>query len=542
MLRISRKILAPLALVVLVITWLASGCSANSSNNNSEALGPGSSGGSGNPGAFGSSGGDDGSADDSSGSLGGGGGSGMISAGFHADSGGAPAPTCNGTTGWQCAVDKSCAKGSPTTVTGRVFDPAGANPLYGAVVFIPNVVSQLPAITPGTKSCNTCDASIGDYVAVAVTDADGKFTLTGVPTGNGVPITVQMGKWRKTTAVNITDSCATTAISDGTIRLPGNHMEGDMPQMALLTGGCDDLACFLINIGIDPAEFSAPQGGGRLDIYQGVAGATLSTGTAGNCGLGAAGCPLWSSKQSFEYYDIAILSCECGEQTNTNESTAGYQNLTDWLNEGGKVFASHYHYTWFKNNPDPKIQAVATWLGSSIATGMGDYDINNVSTFPKGVVFGEWLNNVGALASNGTPPTIACQSVASSVSTVNASTTEEWIYAPTGGGATSGAGSGEAGTGPQVKYLSFDTPIGGVPPAADAGEQSGPQYCGKAVFTDLHTSSTLLSTVMSVPSGCKQAKLTPQQAALEFLFFDLSACVTDDSKPPPPPPPPMMPQ
>jgi hypothetical protein len=536
MTRISRKILAPLALLVVVITWLASGCGSNNNGSNSQALGPGSSGG-GNPGSFGS---DDGSTDDggTSGLLGGGG-SGTISAGFGADSGGAPPPTCNGTTGWKCAV-KNCDGGSPTTVTGRVFDPAGANPLYGAVVFVPNIVSQLPAITPGTKTCNTCDASIGDYVAVAQTDADGKFTLTGVPTGNGIPITVQMGKWRKTTAVNITDSCATTAISDGTIRLPGNHMEGDMPQMALLTGGCDDLACFLINIGIDPAEFSAPHAGGRLDIYQGVAGATLSSGTAGNCGLGAGGCP-----QSFEYYDIAILSCECGEQTNTNESTAGYTNLTNWLNEGGKVFASHYHYTWFKNNPDPAIAAVATWLGSSIATGAGDYDINNVSTFPKGVVFGEWLNNVGALASNGTPPTIACQSVASSVSSVNTATTEEWIYSPAGAAAsTTGGGTAtDAGNGAQVKYLSFDTPIGGLPPSPDAGvEQSGPQYCGKAVFTDLHTSSTLLSTVMSVPSGCKQAKLTPQQAALEFLFFDLSACVTDDSKPLPPPPPPQMPQ
>jgi hypothetical protein len=540
MMSIRRKVLAPLALVVVVVTSLASGCSAN--NNGSSALGPaaGSSGGaSSGGGAFG---GDD-AADDDSGNLGGGGGNGMISAGFRADSGGAPPPTCNGTTGWQCAVDASCDAGSKTTVTGRVFDPAGANPLYGAVVFIPNVVSQLPAITPGTKTCNTCDASIGDYVAVAQTDADGKFTLTDVPTGQGVPITVQMGKWRKTTAVNITNSCATTAIADGTIRLPGNHMEGDMPQMALLTGGCDDLACFLINIGIDPAEFSAPHGGGRLDIYSGVAGATLSNGTAGNCGIGAGGCPLWSSTQSFEYYDIAILSCECGEQTNTNESTAGYTNLANWLNEGGKVFASHYHYTWFKNNPDPNIAAVANWLGSSIATGSGDYDINNVSTFPKGVVFGEWLNNVNALASNGTPPTIACQSVASSVSTVNPATTEEWIYSPAGASAaTTGGGSGDAGTGPQVKYFSFDTPIGGVPPAADAGEQTGKQYCGKAVFTDLHTSSTLLSTVTSVPSGCKQAKLTPQQAALEFLFFDLSACVTDDSKPLPPPPPPQIPQ
>jgi hypothetical protein len=34
-----------------------------------------------------------------------------------------------------------------------------------------------------------------------------------------------------------------------------------------------------------------------------------------------------------------------------------------------------------------------------------------------------------------------------------------------------------------------------------------------------------------VPADCKAADLTSQQKALEFLFFDLSACVTDDTQP-----------
>ena len=34
-----------------------------------------------------------------------------------------------------------------------------------------------------------------------------------------------------------------------------------MPQMALLTGGLDDLGCFLTRMGIDAAEYSAPRGG-----------------------------------------------------------------------------------------------------------------------------------------------------------------------------------------------------------------------------------------------------------------------------------------
>jgi hypothetical protein len=337
--------------------------------------------------------------------------------------------------------------------------------------------------------------------------------------------------------------CKDNPVPDGTLRLPRNRKEGDVPEMALLTGGCDDMACFLLNIGIDANEFGAPHSGGRVDVYQGNSmplgvggsGPGLSNGTAGNCTTTS--CPLWASKASFEYYDMAIFSCQCAEMTTVSESNAAYTNLHDWLNEGGKVFASHYHYTWFKNNPDPKWVATATWLGSSIAAGMGTYDVD--TSFMKGATFAQWMGNVGALASNGPPPTITLTSVASSVSSVNTATTSRWIYDPS--------------TSPNdTKYLSFLTPIGGgiAPQPADGGAEGGasetPAYCGKAVFTDLHTSSGLFATAMNVPGDCKVAALTAQQKALEYLFFDLAACVAPEDKPTPmpppnpPPPPPLM--
>ncbi|MGD0530636.1 MAG: hypothetical protein ABSE49_36215, partial [Polyangiaceae bacterium] len=42
------------------------------------------------------------------------------------------------------------------------------------------------------------------------------------------------------------------------------------------------------------------------------------------------------------------------------------------------------------------------------------------------------------------------------------------------------------------------------------------------------------------PYECAQALLDPQEAALEFLFFDLSACITPDNNPPPGPPMPVI--
>jgi hypothetical protein len=445
-------------------------------------------------------------------------------------------PTCTGTTGWSCKVDKSCASGSQTTLTGKVFDPAGKNPLYNALVFVPNDPMTLPVITQGTKRCNTCDASVGDYVAIAQTKADGSFTLKGVPTGSGIPVTVQMGKWRRTVYLDstlATKNCATTAIPDGTIRLPRNKSEGDMPQIALLTGGCDDMACFLTGIGISTSEFTAPGGSGRVSVYQGqnltmTGGPTLSGGTAGDCTTSA--CPLWQSTASFEPYDIAMLSCECNEQK-ADKPASALTALTGWLNEGGKVFASHYQYYWFQSNPDANIAAVSTWnVGSTVAnptTATFDINNNNPNTFAKGVVFGEWLGNLtpSALASTGSPDTISLNDVATSSLVANTQTAETWITDPS----TS-----------DVKYLSFDTPIGGAPKPADAGaESTGKNYCGKAVFTDLHTGGSLLAMYSSVPAQCPtNATLSAQQAAVEFLFFDLSACVADDSQPPPPPPPP----
>jgi hypothetical protein len=447
--------------------------------------------------------------------------------------------TCMNGQGLACMVDTSCAANSQTTLTGKVYDPAGRNPLYDIIVFIPNDASTLPAITPGTHTCDTCDVSIGNYVAATITNYDGTFTLTGVPTGSAVPVTVQIGKWRRTVTVDIPNSCASNAANDGTLRLPRNRMEGDMPQMAVLTGGCDDLGCFLNGMGIDASEFSAPQGGGRLDVYQGVgengiggllggggggggSAATLSNGTAGNCAN--ASCPLWAGKSALEYYDIVLLSCECAENRQTKPA-AGQQALHDWLGEGGKVFASHYQYTWFRDSPATDFQGVAQWGNQGNADAVtnfpanGTYDVD--TSFPKGATFGQWLNLVGALEADGTPPTIKLNPVADSVVAVN-SPTLRWIYGPTNS--------------TDVKYMSFQTPIGGL--AAPDGGEGGPSYCGKAVFTDLHTGGETESTVASIPNGCPGGALSPQQKALEFLFFDLSACVSNDMKAPPAPGPP----
>ncbi len=442
-----------------------------------------------------------------------------------------------------CYVNTECPNSGHTTLTGKVYDPAGKVPIYNVIVFVPlyEGTGQLPVITPGTNTCNTCDVPVAKYVAVTTTDKDGAFTLTDVPTGMNVPLVVQIGKWRRTITVPKIADCKTTTMPDtgvGQARLPKNHMEGDMPQMALLTGGLDDLGCFLTRVGIDAAEYSAPGAGGRLDVYQGLSsepmaganpfggggglkGPGLSTGTAGDCTTTS--CPLWASKAAFEKYDIVLLACE-GDTFDPDENPdggfsygGGRSNVTkagkafmhDWLNEGGKVFATHFHYTWFKNSADPAFQGVATWLGSSVGSGTCNCSID--TSFPKGQTFNDWLSNVGAL----TGTTVALNGVAKSVSAVNPEVSR-WIY---------------DNTDSETKYMSFETPIGGTTVVDDAGVTSK-AYCGKAVFSDLHAGGTPSG---NVPGSCKDTALSAQEKALEFLFFDLASCVQDDKTPVQPP-------
>ena len=80
-------------------------------------------------------------------------------------------------------------------------------------------------------------------------------------------------------------------------------------------------------------------------------------------------------------------------------------------------------------------------------------------------------------------------------------------------------------------YFSFDTPIqtGPLPP-----DQTSYNYCGRAVFSDLHVGGDPSTSDSSPPpGGCDNTNLSPQERALEFMLFDLSSCVIPDTMAPP---------
>jgi hypothetical protein len=250
---------------------------------------------------------------------------------FDANDGSVSAATCR-----DAAVDLACfvPQGCTTSLTGHVYDPAGVNPIYDAVVFVPNdPAGAVPAITPGTGSgasaCGTCSVPIGRYVSAGLTDGSGAFHLTGVPATTNVPLVVQVGKWRREVFLPTVTACMENQVPAASSRLPRNQMEGSLPQIAVLTSIVDNFGCLLRDIGVDSKEYSGPGGGGRVEVFKGAAvgglgtisAPGLSAGTAGDCS-GDGGCSLWNTKADLERYDLVLLSCEGTEDLQTKPPQA----------------------------------------------------------------------------------------------------------------------------------------------------------------------------------------------------------------------------
>jgi hypothetical protein len=207
---------------------------------------------------------------------------------------------------------------------------------------------------------------------------------------------------------------------------------------------------------------------------------------------------LWADAATLKKYDVVLLPCEGNEWTRGPEAHA----LVDYTSAGGRVFITHYGYTWLHG---AAYAETASWQfhGHDDAPLPSDIDVS----FPKGKLFSYWLAVVDTTDAPGHLTIVeARQDVASTIAP-----SQRWISSPSPA---------------TLQHYTFNTPVG-----ADETAQ-----CGRVVFSDFHVSSGERNADLTVPfpASCKGLPMTRQEKALEFMLFDVTSCIQKDTDPLPP--------
>jgi hypothetical protein len=396
-----------------------------------------------------------------------------------------------------------CGSDPTTTVSGTVYDPSGTLPLYNVIVYVPN--SEVEPIDD-VLACEQCDAELsGSPLVVALTDTEGRFTLENVPVGNDIPLVMQIGKWRRQITIPSVTQCTDNPLTDPQLtRLAKSRTDGEkahLPRIALTTGGADPLFCLLRRIGIADEEFGIEGSDARVHFYTGANGSNrFDNGFGASPGATFTSGPnnLWTN--GWSNYDIVMMSCEGDEQATFKNGKRA--NLLNYLDSGGRVFGTHYHYNWLQGDAPAALQQVAQFTSTFNTFDNELVDID--TTFPKGQALADWMSFVDGSSPAGQFRVRDGRRHTTSVSQA----ARVWVRYLT-----------------NTIYFTFNTPLG-VPEE---------EQCGKMVFSDIHVSGAAGSPSAAFPGACNNTPLTEQEKALIFLLFDLSSCITPDDEPPPVP-------
>jgi hypothetical protein len=301
--------------------------------------------------------------------------------------------------------------------------------------------------------------------------------------------------------------------------MPKNKSEGDIPKIAVVTGSADGMECVFWKMGVDAAEFTNPSGTGRINLYKGSgvdkngvntgAGAKIDTNTPSETALflkdAQGNIPL-------NKYDVAVLSCQgsnfgersSGSSVSYQPSLAYWSDIVKYANTGGRIFASHYAYTYLRAGGSANaFRGTANWaIDSDSDTSFLATIITDPTRNPKGQAFADWMNLV-AKSSMTTSSSLNIvdprKDVASLVSPSQAWMEVDW--------------DNNASTAANPLHYTFNTPVG-----VD-------NSCGRVVFSDFHVSKS--DETKAFPTSCgTRTTFTAQEKILEYMLFDLSACVT----------------
>ncbi len=455
-----------------------------------------------------------------------------------------------------CDAIPDCSKEPQETILeGRVVSPGRADDDTGNQVGVPNAivyilrndeVGDLPDIPTGIPedgtACDRCeDQDLGPVLAGAVTDATGHWEIEGnIPVGVEFLLVVKAGKFRRAVTLTVPegDGCATTSLPttlpDSPTRLPRDMEDGlavNIPHIAITTGSIDAIECVFSKMGIDDNEFANPGTDGnasaRVHLYRGggddggdPGGAVIDDDTPQDS-------ELYSDAARMKSYDIVVADCEGGDwDSDFSQRDDWGINVLDYLNRGGRVFASHLSFSWLHENgtqPYRKADALTTGLAAAaswetnavginpnIDDGTGFISVGEPAASPRIDNFAEWMVNEGVTTAPDyqfdiTDPRSQANSLGPA--------TEQFVHCEGGDCQDEYA---------RVQQFSFNTPYGAPDEAA----------CGRLAYSGFHVNTNASSDAV-FPGHCA-GDLTDQEKVLLYMLFDLGACVGVDPPGPPP--------
>lgn len=474
-----------------------------------------------------------------------------------------------------CSFLPTCDETAPTRLSGRVVTPGRNDTDVGNQVGVPNAlvyilqndVDALPeigvGIPEGGTACDRCEdqqAQLGDVLFGAVTDATGAFTIEKyVPVGHEFTLVVKAGKFRRAVRVTVPEASACkdfalpTALPDNPTRLPRDSNDGlfvHIPKIAISTGQIDAMECVFSKLGLADSEFGNPGTDGsaaqRVHLYRGgnadePAGAALSADTPHSDAL-------YGTLERMQHYDMVVADCEgpSADKPGPNSEAAQYGvNVREYVNRGGRMFASHLSFSWLLDNGDQAyaeatpietgLAAAATWLQNAPnpTEGTGVVSIGSPNASPRIENFADWLVNEQVT----TQPDLSFGIVEPRNQVITLGEhSEEFIHCQepepavvdADAGPRPGPGGGGEATCDSIQQFSFNTPYGAPDEAS----------CGRVAYSSFHVAATAGGDGMDgtfaevvFPTHCA-GSLTDQEKVLLYMLFDLGACVGD---PPPPP-------
>ena len=263
----------------------------------------------------------------------------------------------------QCV--NTCPGGGGTTVTGTVYDPGGEESALQHCRVHPELAAA--AITPGA-TCYSCSASTRATPSPPrLRTPTAAFLIHDVPDGPNIPLVLQVGKWRRQfTLPNVRRACEDNPQPDGDAQLAERTTRRRHSQYRDLDRGrrlarvpiSPHRASTRASTGAAPTAVRAASISSKARAARPTRETRRVTNAAANTVLPGPRSRTLDVRHRHSSVANGLAATRRGQRTAHSRTPApGAIRLRA---NGGRVFASHFHYAWFDSGPFGQAN-LATW-------------------------------------------------------------------------------------------------------------------------------------------------------------------------------------